>query len=385
MRIRRIHLTNFRNFRDVQVDFGQRRNIILGANAQGKTNLLEAIHLLGVGRSHRDRRDAHLVRFGETFYRIEGVFEHIGVKTTIEVSYTPEHKRVRVNGKEARPADLIGLVGVVISSPDDIDLIKGSPGFRRTFLDMALSQISREYLKDLQTYFRALAQRNRLLKAAQGRAVDPSQMAAWDRSMIEAGARVVKVRVAYLADIRPSVDDNFGRISGRREEISLTYDAKGYKTGTGPDGDKDTDQALATITAGLGKALAAHREVEQARGYTLVGPHVDDFKFLSAGRDIRQFGSEGEQRTAVLALRCSEVDAMNQTMGRYPIVLLDDVFAELDEHRSSALTALISGFDQILLSSSRPAPQADEDIHRMTVVDGRIEQSGPAGEGWQDS
>jgi DNA replication and repair protein RecF len=385
LRIQRIHLTNFRNFGDVTIDFGQRRNIVLGGNAQGKTNLLEAIHLLGVGRSHRDRRDAHLVRFGETFYRIEGVFEHIGVKTTIEVSYMPERKRVRVNGKDARPADLIGLVGVVISSPDDIDLIKGSPGFRRTFLDMALCQISREYLKDLQSYFRALAQRNRLLKAAQGGAVDPSQMAAWDASLTEAGARVVRMRLAYLTDIGPSVVENFGLISATRDGISLRYDAKGYHIDSGPATGEDGDEVLAAITAGLGRALATHRQIEQARGYTLFGPHVDDFRFLLGGRDIRHFGSEGEQRTAVLALRCSEVSGMKQKTGRYPIVLLDDVFAELDEHRSRALTALISGFDQILLSSSRPAPKAEGDIHLITIVDGRIERSGPARGGSQDS
>jgi DNA replication and repair protein RecF len=374
LRIQRIHLTNFRNFVDADVQFGRRRNIILGGNAQGKTNLLEAVHMLGVGRSHRDRKDPNLVRFGESFYRIEGDFEHIGVKTTVEISYGEDRKRIRLNGKDARPADLIGVVGVVISSPDDIDLVKGSPGFRRTFLDMALSQVSREYLKSLQKYLRALAQRNRLLKAAQDIGLDSTQVAAWDRSLIDAGAHVVEMRLAYLADIRGGVEKNFGLISGRATEIGLIYEAKGYTAERLQEAPESGDAAArASIAEGLRRALTRHRELERARGYTLFGPHVDDFRFLSDGRDIRQFGSEGEQRTGVLALRCAEVNAMQRKTGRYPIVLLDDVFAELDSARSEALTALISDYDQILLTSSRPTPREDAEIHQITVVGGRIE------------
>ncbi|MFH1313295.1 MAG: DNA replication/repair protein RecF [Candidatus Eisenbacteria bacterium] len=361
MRIRKIHLTNFRNFSDVDVEFGEHRNLIVGSNAQGKTNLLESIHILGVGRSHRDRKDANLVRFGESFYRIEGLFEHIGVKTRIEVAYGEERKRIRINGKEARPVDLIGLVGIVISSPDDIELVKGSPGFRRTFLDMAISQMSKEYLVTLQRYVRALTQRNLLLKAAQERRIDVSEATTWTQSVVELGVTVVKRRVAYLEEIVSQVAENFAFISGKPGDIQLTYEARGYKAG----GDSD-------IAAGLANALKAHSDLEIRRGYTLCGPHVDDFALLSDGRDIRQFGSEGEQRTAVLALRCAEANAMGERLGRYPLVLLDDVFAELDEARAGALTALISKFDQIVLTSSRPARLADDDMHRITITGGSI-------------
>jgi DNA replication and repair protein RecF len=362
LRIRKIHLTNFRNFGDVAVQFGECRNLILGANAQGKTNLLEAIHILGVGRSHRDRKDANLVKFGEGFYRIEGVFEHIGVKTKIEVSYGEDRKRIRINGKDARPVDLIGLVGIVISSPDDIDLVKGGPGFRRTFLDMAISQMSKEYLVTLQRYVRALTQRNILLRAAQERRIDASEASTWTKSVVELGAAVVRRRVAYLGEILPQVADNFGFISAKPGDIDLVYDPRGYDTGAGSD-----------IETALASALAAHSELEVRRGHTLYGPHVDDFRLLSDGRDIRQFGSEGEQRTAVLALRCAEIHVMGEHLGRHPLVLLDDVFAELDQARAGALTALISRFDQIVLTSSRPGRLVDDDMHRITITGGRIE------------
>ena len=361
MRIRKIRLTNFRNFGDVDVEFGQRRNLIVGANAQGKTNLLEAIHILGVGRSHRDRKDAHLVRFGEDFYRIDGEFEHAGVKTRIEAAYGEDRKRIRINGKESRPVDLVGLVGIVISSPDDIDLIKGGPAFRRTFLDMAISQMSKEYLVTLQRYVRALTQRNNLLRAAQERRVDRSEADTWTRSVVELGAAVVTRRVSFLKEIVPQVAANFAAISGKAGDIRLPYEPRGYHIDAGAD-----------VEIALAAALEAQSEIEVRRGYTLCGPHVDDFKFFSDGRDIRQFGSEGEQRTAVLALRCAEVHVMGERMKRFPLVLLDDVFAELDEARAGALTALISKFDQIVLTSSRPGRLVDDDIHRITITGGRI-------------
>lgn len=390
MRIQKIQLTNFRNFADESVEFSPRRNLILGSNAQGKTNLLEAIHLLGVGRSHRDRKDANLVRFGSDFYRIEGIFDHIGVRTVIEASYGQDRKRLRLNGKEVKPADLIGLVGVVISSPDDIELIKGAPGFRRTFLDMAISQTSREYLLNLQHYARALAQRNKLLRAFQERRARTADSTAWDRRLIEAGAMVVRARIKYLAEIAPEVGRNFGfmasggrpdggRVDGEQPggapsrggfAVELPYQPKGYRVEAGDDVEK-----------GLTFAINAHREIELARGYSLFGPHVDDFSFLAGGRDIRQFGSEGEQRTAVLALRCAEVSSIERRTGRYPVVLLDDVFAELDERRSTALTALISGFDQIILTSSRSIPLPDDDIHQITVSEGKVEGNGATGKG----
>jgi DNA replication and repair protein RecF len=368
LRIERIGFTNFRNFDRVEVPFPGRTTLIVGANAQGKTNLLEGIHILCVGRSHRDRRDQNLVRFGESFYRIEGAFQHIGVRTTVEVAFGREggedRKHIRINSKEARPASLIGLAPVVISSPDDIDLIKRSPQYRRTFLDMALSQVSKEYLSDLQRYNRALAHRNVLLKRAAEGGSRAADTGVWDSALVDLGQRIVESRLGFLADVTPTVEANFGVMSGRATKIDLGYEPRGYGLESG------------SVAEGLGAALAAARQMELARGFTMAGPHLDDFGFACDGRDVRVFGSEGEQRTAVLALRCAEVSVMRDKIGHYPIVLLDDVFAELDEGRSRALTALISGFDQIVLTSSRPGPVAESDLSRITVAEGRLEYAG---------
>ena len=378
MHIERLVLTNFRNFASADVSFAERGNLIAGPNAQGKTNLLEAIHVLCVGRSHRDRREENLVRFGETFYRVEGSFRHIGVKTTIEVAYTEERKRIRINGKEARPATLIGRVPAVISSPDDIDMIKRSPAYRRAFLDLALSQVSREYLVNLQQYARALAHRNMLIKRWQEGDVSPGESDAWDEALLDRGEKIVRARLEFLAEIEPEVASGFSTIGGEVAHVELVYEPRGYSLGTQAAGGVEDAGARdrTDVKEGLRQALRAARRLELARGFTLFGPHVDDFKFMSEGRDIRLFGSEGEQRTAVLALRCAEVAIMRTKLGYHPIVLLDDVFAELDERRSAALTSLISGFDQIILTSSRPAGLEGRGLDGMIVAEGRVTYGG---------
>jgi DNA replication and repair protein RecF len=373
LRIRTLHLKNFRNFDDLTVEFSERRNVILGANAEGKTNILDAVHMLGVGRSHRERRDSNIIKFGEEYYRIEGIFDHIGVKTTIEVAYNDDGKRIRLNGKDARGPDLIGLAAVVITSPDDIDLMKGGPHLRRRFLDIAISQTSRDYLKTLQQYVRTLAQRNVLLRDARDRGERPNTDV-WDRALVETGSRVVAYRLGFLELLAPQVEANFNLISSGASSLVLPYEARSYDAEGAPAG----AGALEHIKSAFAEAVGRSRESEMARGYTLVGPHVDDFRFLVDGRDIRQFGSEGEQRTSVLSLRCAEARAIEERLGKAPIVLLDDVFAELDDSRGAALISLISGFDQIILTSARQSPLRGEKVHRIHVKDGRVTYDGEA-------
>jgi DNA replication and repair protein RecF len=364
LRIRTLRLTNFRNFGDITVEFGERRNVILGGNAEGKTNVLDAVHILGVGRSHRERREANLVKFGEEFYRIEGVFDQKGVKTVIEVAFGAEGKRIRINGKEARGSDLIGLAAVVITCPDDIGLVKGSPLGRRRFIDIAMCQMNRGYLRDLQQYYRVLAQRNMLFRKG-GESRAGRDAAVWDKGLVDAGEKVVGERVEFLKMLSPMVKADYNTISGELVEISVAYQPRGYRI-----------EGTRGIADGLRAAMEKNRENEAARGYSLVGPHVDDFSFLIGGRDMRQFGSEGEQRTAVLALRCAEARAIEERLEKPPIVLLDDVFAELDENRSAALISLIARFDQIILTASRSSPLGAENVRRIHVERGRVRYDG---------
>jgi DNA replication and repair protein RecF len=285
---------------------------------------------------------------------------------------------------------------VVASSPEDIDLIKRSPGYRRTFMDMALSQMSRAYLVTLQQYAKALAHRNVLVRRRQEGRASRSEMDVWDQAIVNLGESIVRARIRFLADMEREVEENFSAISGEPTAIDLIYEPRGYALDDRSVGDRSREEqshegqsvqglrageqsgegapagAGARVREGLMQALESTRQMEIVRGFTLFGPHLDDFKFLCAGRDLRVFGSEGEQRSAVLALTCAEVSLIREKAGYYPIVLLDDVFAELDEARSRALTALISGFDQIVLTSSRPTPPAEGGIKQVLVADGRI-------------
>jgi DNA replication and repair protein RecF len=229
---------------------------------------------------------------------------------------------------------------------------------------MAISQGHREYLFSLQQYVKALAHRNRLLRDAQEQGLRAVDTGVWDRRLLESGTVVVGERLEFLQEIRPLVERNYSRICGEDVRVDLVYSARGYEVSRcGPE-------------EGLKLALENGRRREVRRGHTLCGPHLDDFTFALGGKDVKRFGSEGEQRSAVLALRCAEVEAIRGKLGRYPIVLLDDVFAELDRRRSDALTALISGFDQIVLTSSRPVSLAGRDIHVIRINRGRVESDG---------
>ncbi len=363
MHIKKIRLTNFRNFVDVTVSFSQGPNLIVGENGEGKTNLLEAIHLLAIGRSHRERRDANLIRFGAGYYRVEGHFFSNDLKWIVEIGFDGDRKLIKINGKEAKPSELIGLVGIVVSAPDDIEIIKGSPMRRRSFLDMAISQIDKQYLVTLQRFHRILVQRNTLLKSSQSNADSRRQIQAWDEKLVEAAAFLVEKRLEYIGLLTPKFEDNLRTIVGRSIKAKIVYFPKGYAL----------DERLGLA---LKKGLERVHQIEIARGYTLVGPHCDDVQFDIDGRNLRVFGSEGEQRSAVIALKCAEADTLIERARRSPILLLDDVFAELDERRSQALSALISKFDQIILTSSR-GPQISQDaVNILRVEGGRVVQHG---------
>ncbi|MGQ9809754.1 MAG: DNA replication/repair protein RecF [bacterium] len=367
MHIRKIRLTNFRNFTDVTVWFSKGPNLILGNNGEGKTNLLEAIHLLGLGRSHRERKDANLMKLGTGHYRVEGQFLSKDLNWIIEVGFDGDRKVIKVNGKEAKPTELIGLVGIVVSAPDDIDIIKGSPSLRRSFIDIAISQIDREYLITLQRYQRILNQRNTLLRSSQIRPDLGREIRTWDNKLIEAGSILIEKRIEYIRLLTPIFERNLRTVAERSLRASVVYVPKGYRL------DQRVDEALR-------KELERLRDFEIARGYTLAGPHSDDLCFSVDGKDLRVFGSEGEQRSAVIALKCAEADLLISQVHRPPILLLDDVFAELDERRSEAVGALISKFDQIILTSSREAEVTWGALNVIRIKEGSVIQDGGARE-----
>lgn len=328
----RISLRNYRNFERLECELPSPGVVIVGPNGSGKTNLLEAIYYLEVFRSFRGARDAQLVRFGETVFRIEGRLE--GAETgSVAAAYDRRgrRKKVEVDGRELeRVSDGIGRVGAAVFRLEDAEIIRGSPGERRRFLDVVLSLTAPGYLEALQRYRAVLGQRNEALRAGAGRAA----VDAWTDGLVAAGARVLDARARWVRAGEPSFRRYHAQISGGMD-AGMTYESsvEGEAEGRAEWADR------------FRRALEATAPRERRRGATLVGPHRDDVRFVARDgdeeRELRSFGSSGQQRTAALALRLVEADGLRARLEREPIYLLDDVFAELDESRSDRLLELL--------------------------------------------
>jgi DNA replication and repair protein RecF len=335
---REIRLRSYRNFATLDLRFPEAGAAIIGDNGSGKTNLLEAVHYLEIFRSFRGAADEQLVRFGAEAFHVRGLFEDRASGRSLEVTaaYEPRsrRKRVTVDGAEVdRLGDAIGRLGTVIFSPSDVEIVAGAPGERRRYLDIVLSLNVRGYLDALQRYRQVLRQRNAMLR--DGHSADA--LAAWDAGLIESGAIVIGARsewvgthAARFAQIHDAISD--------AGPATLVYDSDvSLDAGTSPDAITDAFRAR------LDRVARRERE----RGVTLAGPHRDDLGLMMRSGDtdvdLRQFGSGGQVRTGAIALRMIEAETVREARGFQPLLLLDDVFAELDVGRSRRILELFRG------------------------------------------
>jgi DNA replication and repair protein RecF len=360
MYLARLHLRNFRNFTEQVLEFPASGVAIVGDNGQGKTNLLEAIYYLEIFRSFRGVQDDQLVRFGEDVLRIEGrMVGDSGPARQIAAAFDrrDRRKKVTVGGAEPpRLADAIGGVGAVIFSPSDVGIISGSPGVRRRFLDIVLSLAVPGYLEALQRYRQTLIHRNALLRQNAAAAL----VAAWNDGLISAGSRVVAARAAWVAERRSSFALHSAAISGGTE-ARLDYDpsVRGWIEAGTDTAVPSTSEAADAFAAELERSA----EREQRRGMTVVGPHRDDLRIAVVGAaldnwlDLRTYGSGGQQRTAAVALRMTEADTIRDTRERDPVILLDDVFAELDPGRTKRILEWVEREEggQVILTAPKPS------------------------------
>lgn len=339
MYLAKLRLRHFRNYGSLDIDFSPGLNVVYGANAQGKTNLLESIYYLATARSHRTSRDADLLEQGEQQGRVEGLISRLTGELQMELRYGHDsRKALKINGvPERRIAKLVGKLAVVLFSPDDLLLIKGAPGLRRRFLDIELCQISETYLYHLQQYQRALTQRNALLRT---RNVAPGLLAVWNEPLMEHGAQVISRRVAAVRELGVLADEYHQLLSGSKESLQLAYRSE---IPLGATTVEDLQAAMA------GEFERRYRE-EIARGVTLVGPHRDDLAVLINQIEARLYGSQGQQRTAVLAMKLAELRYMQQVIGESPVLLLDDVASELDPTRRNYLLQAVDQGIQTFVS-----------------------------------
>jgi DNA replication and repair protein RecF len=317
----------------------------VGQNAAGKTTLLEGIVLLAWGRSHRTSTEAELVRWGGDLARVEGVAgdETIEVALVRPTGSGGARKRIRVNGVARRAAGLAGLLRTVVFAPEEMLLIVGSPGLRRAAIDQLASQRSVAYGHDLAAYARTLQQRNSLLRAIREEQASRDELRFWDGAFLDAGSAIVGERLRLLADLAEPLARAHAEIAP--EEAGAARLVMSYATNA-PAGDGETPRDALT------RRLRETAEKEIWNGTTLIGPHRDDVVFSMDGRDLSAFASRGQQRTAILAFKLAELDLLTAQDGRPPLLLLDDVFSELDPDRRAHLVRRIAALPQAFVTTT---------------------------------
>ena len=346
--VSRIELTDFRNYAEASVVLDPGLNLFLGLNAQGKTNLLESVYVASAGRSYRAASDADLVRWECPHLRIVVDVERRPSPARLEISYSRDGRRlIRLNGTERiRGAELAAFLNVVMFTPDDLALVKGSPGDRRRFLDLEIAQVSPAYRNWASVYGKTVAQRNALLKqvAAGPPAKAADLLAPWDEQLISVGARVIARRAEVIAELDRLGCEAHRRITGTPGALAVRYmPSVQFQS---PD--------VQSIARAFKDRLAEIRRVELIRGVTMCGPHRDDILFELDGVNVATFGSQGQQRSTVLAVKLAEVEFIRAHTGDRPVLLLDDVLSELDERRRAHLLAEIEGRYQALVTSVEP-------------------------------
>lgn len=348
-----LRLRDFRNYAVTDLTFGPGVAFLVGSNAQGKSNLLEAIYTVALGRSPRVGRDVEVIRFGQ-----DRAYVRAGVQgtrgQTIEVAFDRASgaRRVKVNGVSATRGQLLGRCAVVLAGSLDDEMIRGAPTHRRRVMDAALAQVSPSYFFALTRYARVLRQRNQLLRASAGAAI----LAPWDDQLVELGAMLIGRRRAFVGRLAARAADRHARLGGGDERLEISY-----VCAVGDDEEREA----------LRRALEAGRAEDLRRGVTQAGPHRDDLQFTINGVDVRMFGSRGQHHTVALSLRLAEVDLLREELGEWPVVLLDDVMAHLDASRQALLLREVDG-PQVLLTHTEIPSFADIPMRVLRVRSGAI-------------
>ena len=331
MLIRKLILRNYRNYKELSLDFCDNINIFLGQNAQGKTNIIESVYYSAFGHSHRTRNDSELILWNERQALLQLSMERLGVRQELRFEFHREKRRsIFFNESQIRAGELIGKLNTVLFSPEDLFIIKGAPLGRRRFLDRELSQASPSYYHDLLGYTRIVTQRNALLKRIREHSARENLLELWDQQLAEYAVRITEKRREAVQKLNELSNLMQQRISGSRENLFISYHISGME-------ENMTNDLLSWYNEKIGKM----RSMDIMRGSTGIGPHHDDLVLSVNGADLRSFGSQGQQRTGALALKLSELEFLHAETGEYPVLLLDDVMSELDKVRRQQLLDFI--------------------------------------------
>ena len=320
MIIKSLELADFRNYNSLEIHFSNGTNILYGKNAQGKTNILEAIYLSSTTKSHRGTKDRDIINFDKEEAHIRTLLEKDGMENRIDMHLRKSKaKGIAINGQKIKKAaELLGLLNVVFFSPEDLSIIKNGPAERRRFVDMELCQLDSFYLYNLNHYNKIVNQRNKLLKDMYFQPELRDTLNIWESQLVSFGSKIIERRELFVKQLNEIIYEIHKKLSGDKEELLIHYE---------PD----------TLIENYENSLRNSQEKDIKLKQTTVGPHRDDFSFIEKNIDIRKFGSQGQQRTAALSLKLSEIELVKKMTKDNPVLLLDDVLSELDSDRQNYL------------------------------------------------
>lgn len=331
MIIKSLELENFRNYDSLHLNFDEGTNILYGDNAQGKTNVLEAIYVSATTKSHKGSKDKEIIHFSKEEAHIRTFLSKGDMDYRVDMHLRKsKSKGIAINGQKLKKAaELLGLLNVVFFSPEDLSIIKNGPSGRRSFVDMELCQLDKYYLYNLNQYNKIINQRNRLLKDFYFNPDLKDTITVWDSQLVSYGRQIIEARMKFVEHLNMIIKQIHKNLSGGKEELRITYE---------PD----------VICEDFERNLSLNMERDIKLKFTGVGPHRDDFGFMVNGIDIRKYGSQGQQRTAALSLKLAEIELVKQITKDHPVLLLDDVLSELDSNRQNYLLNSIGNIQTII-------------------------------------
>ncbi|EIW00219.1 DNA replication/repair protein RecF [Thermoanaerobacter siderophilus] len=343
MYVKELFVDNFRNLQKQKIEFCEGINIFYGLNAQGKSNLLESIRLLSMGRSFRGSKTTELIKFGEDYFYVKAIICQENNDKKIEFGYKKnENKVIKVNGNKIKStSELLGQLLTVIFSPEDLNIIKEGPSYRRKYLDSCISVVEKNYLYNLMQYNKILINRNKLLKTIK-EGKNRSILEIFDDQLVEYGAKIIVVRQSYLKNVEINIKKFLLEISNETAEI-VYLNSVGLKDAS--------DEEI--VKKRLKEKLLKNIDLDLKYLTTQVGPHREDFKIIINGYDSRVYSSQGQQRTVALCLKLSEFEILKKETGEKPILLLDDVMSELDENRKKYILERLQGFQTFITHTTK--------------------------------
>jgi DNA replication and repair protein RecF len=346
LHVKSLQLDHYRNIEHLSIDADPSVNIIVGPNAQGKTNILESIFVLALTKSHRTHKDKELINWDSSSARIAAVVDKKYGVASLDIQISTQGKKAKINGLEQRKlSEFIGTMNIVMFAPEDLEIVKGSPNVRRRFMDMEIGQVHPSYIYHLSQYQKIVTQKNNHFRKSgiAASSADSLLLDVWNEQLALSGVKIMKNRQSFIRKLQHWAEAIHEGITGGNEKLKIVYK---------PSFDYEDFQDESVVINQFMIKLSQVKEQEMRRGTCLIGPHRDDLSFYINDKEVFAFGSQGQQRTTALSLKLAELELMKEEVGEYPVLLLDDVLSELDRNRQTQLIQTFQGKVQTFITTT---------------------------------